>query len=219
MATNYTDWLSCSPDQGSGDSISFLSADENTGRVARARNVIVTAVGVSKPCTVRVDQKAKAEFVSFDDGASRAADKTASTITITGLSNSTKLSFSWVNGTADILLPETYLAGGTSTTNGSDISGDPGASAQYAFSITLEIPLNDTIEEVTRVLKVTAAGGQVATLSIVQAAGDPRIIVDPQYITISAEGSETPSITIYSNTSWTITDEYTDQAGGGTSGK
>ena len=65
-------------------------------------------------------------------------------------------------------IPLTYMAGGSSTNNGEAISGDPGASAQYAFSIELDFPANDTVEEVTRTLIVTANGGQAVQIAIVR---------------------------------------------------
>ena len=53
-------------------------------------------------------------------------------------------------------MPAQYTAAGISTNNGIAIAGDPGASSEFVFAIELEVPLNDTIEEVTRTLKVTA---------------------------------------------------------------
>jgi hypothetical protein len=88
-----------------------------------------------------------------------AADKTAGKVTITGKTNSKSLTFAFVGDSVDVTLPSTYTASGKSTSNGAAITGDPGASAEFAFSITLDIPLNDTIEEITRTLKVTPAGG------------------------------------------------------------
>ena len=78
------------------------------------------------------------------------------TITIQGKSNSSKLTFAWVGESYEVELPAQYTAAGISTNNGIAIAGDPGASSEFVFAIELEVPLNDTIEEVTRTLKVAA---------------------------------------------------------------
>ena len=82
--------------------------------------------------------------------------KGGGTITIQGKSNSSKLTFDWVGESYEVELPAQYTAAGLPTNNGTAIDGDPGASAEYTFVIELVVPLNDTIEEVTRTLKVTA---------------------------------------------------------------
>ena len=77
-------------------------------------------------------------------------------ITIQGKSNSSKLTFAWIGESYEVELPAQYTAAGLSTNNGTAIAGDPGASAEFAFTVELEVPLNNTIEEVIRILKVTA---------------------------------------------------------------
>lgn len=79
----------------------------------------------------------------------------------------------------------------------------PGAQNEFAFSIELEFPLNDTIDEVVRTLTVTANGGQAAQIAIKQAAGDARLSVNPLEITIPQDGSAV-SVQVTSNTSWTV---------------
>lgn len=202
MATKPS-WLSVNPSTGSGNGTIANSATEHTGRVARTGTVTVTGVGVSTPATYKVTQSPKSEFVSFDNGAEMSAPKIAGTVTVTGKSNSSKLTFSWAGESFEVDIPAQYSAGGVDTNNGVAIEGDPGASAQYAFSIALEFPKNDTIEEVTRVLVVTATGGQSVQISIVQAAGDARLSVSPTEMTIPQDGSAV-SVTVASNTSWTV---------------
>ena len=50
---------------------------------------------------------------------------------------------------------------------------------------------------------VTANGGQAVQISIVQAAGDARLFVNPTEITIPQDGSSV-SVQVTSNTSWTV---------------
>lgn len=196
-------WLQLSPTTGSGNGTISNSAGEHTGRIARTGTVTVTGAGVASPAVYSVTQTPKAEFVSYDNGAEMSAPKTAGTVTVSGKSNSNSLTFSWVGDSLGVELPASYTASGLTTTNGEAISGDPGASAQYDFSIKLDFPKNDTIDEVTRTLLVTAQGGQTSQIAIKQAAGDARISVEPTEITIPQDGSAV-SVSVFSNTSWTV---------------
>jgi len=196
-------WLNINPSTGSGNGTIANSAAAHTGRMARTGTVTVTAVGVSTPATYQVTQEPKAEFVSFDNGAEMAANKTAGKVTVSGKTNSSKLTFSFLGETYDVELPANYLANGKSTANSAAVEGDPGAANQFAFSIELNFPMNDTIEEVDRTLVATANGGQAAQIVIKQAAGDARLSVSPTEITLTQEGTAV-SVTVESNTSWTV---------------
>lgn len=196
-------WLNLDPNKGSGNGTISNSAAAHTGRVARTGTVTVTAVGVETPVTYKVTQSPKAEFASFDNGAEMAADKDAGKVTITGKTNSTKLTFAFVGDGKDVELPAKYLANGVSTDNAAVIMGDPGATAEFAFSLELSLPKNDTIEEVSRTVKVTANGGQSQQIVVKQAAGDARISVEPTEITIPQDGSAV-SVTVSSNTTWEV---------------
>ena len=197
-------WLNVSPTSGSGNGTISNSASKHTGRVARTGVVTVTATGVSTPKTYNVTQTPSAEFVSFNDGDSMSVSKGGGTITIQGKSNSSKLTFAWVGESYEVELPAQYTAAGISTNNGTAIAGDPGASAEFVFAVELEVPLNDTIEEVTRTLKVTANSTNITKqIAIVQAAGDPRISLSTNSITLDTNGTAV-SVNVSSNTTWTV---------------
>ena len=196
-------WLIINPTQGSGNGTISNSANAHTGRVARTGTVTVTGVGVSTPATYRVTQEPKAEFASFDNGTEMSANKGAGKVTIVGKSNSAKLTFSWLGESYGVALPANYSAGGLTTNNGVNIEGDIGASAEYSFTLELDFPKNDTVEDITRTLIVTANGGQASQIAIVQAAGDARLSVSPTEITIPQDGSAV-SVTVTSNTTWTV---------------
>ena len=98
-------------------------------------------------------------------------------------------------------IPQSYTANGSPATNGAEITGDPGAANEYDFSLSLQFPANATVEEISRVLKVTAEGGQEAQIDIKQAAGDAYITVEPTEITLEADGTAV-SVTVKSNTQW-----------------
>lgn len=196
-------WLNVSPASGSGNGTISNSAAAHTGRVARTGVVTVTGSGVTTPATYKAIQEPKAEFASFNNGVEMAADKLGGKITVTGKTNSSKLTFAFVGDAQGVTLPASYLANGVSTNNNTTIEGDPGAANEFAFSIELTLPENTTIEDVNRVLKVTANGGQSEQITIKQAAGDAYLSVEPLEITIPQDGTAV-SVNVTSNTSWTV---------------
>ena len=196
-------WLSIDPSTGSGNGTIVNTGTVHTGRVARQGVVTVTAAGVAEPVTYKVTQEAKPEFVSFDNGAEMAAEKVAGKVLLKGKSNSSKLTFALVGEAAGLELPEVYTVAGVETTNAAEIEGDPGAANEYAFVVELNLPENETIEEVVRTVKVTSDGGEVAQIAVKQAAGDPTIEVNPTEVTMSADGTAV-SVEVTSNTSWTV---------------
>ena len=196
-------WLNVTPQSGSGNDTISNSASEHTGRVARTGTVTVTGVDVSKPATYQVIQSPKAEFVSFDNGAEMSAPKGGGAVTVTGKSNSQKLTFKWSGSVLDVTIPETYTANGSSANNGQNISGDPGATAEFAFNLSLTFPANTEVEEIQRILIVEASGGQSKQITIKQAAGDATLTVEPTEITIPQDGSA-QTVQVTSNTTWTV---------------
>lgn len=201
-------WLTINPGSGNGNGTIQFSGTGHTGRVART---YVATVSNSKTadCTINVSQTAKDEFVTLQATASPA--KEGGELTITGTSNSTKLTFSWKQSpspTLVLVIPARYAAGGTSTTNGTAISGDPGATAQYSFSIKFTIPANTTIKELVATLVVTDAGGHTAQCVITQAKGNAYLWVGAMDhtetdCTIPQAGTAT-GVRVYSNDAWTV---------------
>lgn len=205
-------WLTANPMSGSGNDDIQFSATPFTGRVQRQGTATVTGSGAPTPVTVTVTQSPKAEFVSFDQS-EWAAAKAGQTVTITGKSNSTKLNFTWVadgdnNPIPDIEIPAEYKVNGTNTDNNVDITGDPGATAEFTFSIDIVVPENETTQARQKTLSVAPASGSAVQTVIKQAAGDAFIWVNEEgtstaSITIPQEGTA-QSVTVLSNTSWTV---------------
>lgn len=201
---------------GVGNATITNTGAAHTGRVQRTTTVTGTATGVSPNKTYTVVQKSKSEFVSFNNGAEITVAKTGGALTITGKSNSSKLTFALLELTDDgkttnvvegglkLKLPAKYDAGGAQTSNDTAISGDPGATAEFTFSIKFtDIVANSTINELTAALKVTAQGGQTAQISIRQSAGDPQFSFGQNTITLEASGGAVTN-SVISNTSWTL---------------
>lgn len=202
----YASWANPNKTSGNGNDTVSWSATAHTGREARQTTATFAASGVESK-TLTIIQSGKTEFVSFDS-ATASVDKTGGTLTITGKSNSSKLTFA-LTGTNGIglTLPTKYKANSVDTNNGTAIAGDPGAAQEYVFSITFTgIDENTTIDSKVSQLTVTPNSGSSAaqTCTITQAAGDAYLTISPSTITIPAAGTPAQSVTVSSNTNWTI---------------
>lgn len=197
-------WIKVNPSQGSGDAtVNVSSVQEHTGRKSRTTTLTWKAANVAD--VVRnVSQAGKPEkdALQFDSAAS--ADKSGKLVTISGVSNSAKLSFSLGTGDlTDIVLPSTYTANSVSTNNGAAISGDPGAVAEYNFSIAITVPANDDISAKTRQIIVEDEAGNRAICTLTSAAGDAYVTVQEGTIELDYKGTAVPW-TVESNTTWTV---------------
>lgn len=195
------------PSSGSGDTTLQVKAEvANRGnRVAQTATFEVEAVGVAEKKQFVANHLPAAEFIQFDN-TSPAVDKGGGAVTLTGTSNTTKITFS--KGSGDIIAADisaiAYQANGSSATSGTAIIGDPGAKAKYSFSLTLTAVANDTIEARTQQIIATANGGQKATATLNQTAGDPFIEVTPTSIDVPQDGSAV-QVTVDTNTTFTVT--------------
>ena len=195
-------WLKVDPSQGSGNAtVKVSSTAEHTGRKARTTTLTWKAANV-QDIVRNVSQAGKPEHVSIAESAS--ADKAGKLVTISGVSNSAKLTFSFGSGNlTDITLPSTYTANSVSTNNGAAISGDPGAAAEYNFSIAITVPANPDIAEKTRQIIVTNEAGDTAICTLRSAAGDAYVTVQEGTIELDYLGTAV-SWSVESNTTWTI---------------
>lgn len=195
-------WVKVNPSQGSGNAtVNVSSTAEHTGRKARTTTLTWKAANVAN--VVRnVSQAGKPEYVDIADAAS--ADKAGKVVTITGVSNSAKLTFSFGTGNlTEISLPATYMANSISTSNGAAINGDPGATAEYNFSISITVPANNEIEAKTRQIIVEDEAGNRDVCTLTSAAGDAYVTVQEGTIELDYLGTAVPW-SVESNTTWTI---------------
>lgn len=204
MASQKFGFVTVDPASGSGDQAVNFSGEKHAGRLQRTINLTATTNGGAKKALV-VNQAAAAEVVR-SDSPNASAQKTGGNVTITGKSNSTKLTFSVTpaeeNGLT-LQLPADYTAAGKITANGAVIADDPGAAGEFVWSITISgVPANVTIDELTATLKVTAAGGQTANVTVTQAAGDSTIELDKETINLDVNGTQ-QTVNVTSNDSWT----------------
>lgn len=195
-------WVKVNPSQGSGNAtVNVSSNGEHTGRVARTTILTWKAANVAD-IQRTVNQAGKPEYVDIADAAS--ADKAGKVVTISGVSNSKKLTFSFGTGDlTDISLPSTYTANSVSTANGAAITGDPGAAAEYNFSISITVPANDDITAKTRQIIVTDEAGHRDVCTLTSAAGDAYVTIAEGDIELDYQGTPV-AVEVKSNTTWTI---------------
>lgn len=204
--------LTVTPSEGNGNkTISVTSKTKPTGRNDVRSSITGKIVGQSNSVTINVTEKGKAEFVTFSG-----KDKTVNvgedgeTIKITGTSNSSKLTFSW--STNEIGIPNVTsftVNGDTSATSGTAITGDPGATAQYTFEVSIVVPKNNTTDNRDSVLKVTCNTTSITdNFTISQMAGAAYLYLNSTgtttaSITIPQEGTS-QTVNVLSNTNWTF---------------
>ena len=197
-------WVKVNPASGSGNAtVNVSSTNEHTGRKARTSTLTWKAANVTDIVrSVSQAGKPEKDALTFDSAAS--ADKGGKLVTISGVSNSEKLTFSFGTGDlTDITLPSTYMANSISTANGAAISGDPGAAAEYNFSIAITVPANNEIAAKTRQVIVEDAAGNRAICTLTSAAGDAFVTVQEGTIELDYHGTPVPW-TVESNTTWSI---------------
>lgn len=199
----YSSWLTPSKISGSGnDTVNVSANTSNTGRNARSTTVTFKAVGVSDVART-VNQAGKPEFGNFSSSTAAAA-KEGQTLTLSGTSNSSELTFSKGTDNIGITLPSSYTAAGMTINNGSAITGDPGATQEFAWSIQLTVPANTSIDPLTCQIVVTDDAGHTSTCTITLAAGDATLSVSPASVDLPWDGSTSASFAVTSNTNWTV---------------
>ena len=196
-----------SPSTGSGDTTLQVKAETaNRGnRVPHIATFEVDGTGVAEKKQFVAKHLPANEFIDFDNK-NPAVDKGGGIITLTGKSNSQKITFS--KGTGNIIGANIaaikFTANGAEATSGTAIPGDPGAKAKYSFSLTLTAAANETIRARTQQIIATANGGQKATTTLNQTAGDPFIEVTPTSIDVPQDGTAV-QVTVDTNTTFTVT--------------
>jgi hypothetical protein len=195
------DWVKVTPSQGSGDAnVNVSSYQPHTGRSVRTTILTWKAANVAD-VQRSVSQAGKPEFVDVADAAS--ADKAGKIVTITGTSNSAKLTFSLGTGNLNVSLPNKYIANSLEIVNGAAITGDPGAISEYNFSISITVPANSSTDTFTRQIIVEDGAGHRDVCTLTQAAGDAYITISANIIELDYLGTPV-TVEVKSNTDWTV---------------
>lgn len=219
MATipSYLSWV---PKTGTGNAqIKINSVSPYTGRVDRSTRVPGKIVGKSNAVpgkivvksdavTVTVLEKAVDEFIIPDILIINVA-KGGETIHVTGKSNSKLLTFTWKTNFGIANVTSFKVNGSTTATSGTAITGDPGATGEYTYDVTVVVPKNETIKARSATLEIKGEGSTVVkTITITQALGDSYLYLKSQGTTIATvtipKGGGEQILTVLSNDEWTF---------------
>lgn len=162
-------WLTVNPMAGEGNATLTNSGTIHKGRLERQTVVTAVVKGIEAAKSYQVKQEPTAEYITLDK-TSFDVGEGALTITVSGKSNSPKITFSLGTGNdIPIVLPSNYTANGLLTVNGTLIPDDPGAVDEFVFSMQIPIPKN-TVGKRTGKVSVTGSTSSVTgTVTITQA--------------------------------------------------
>ena len=173
-------WITFGTTEGSMNGSSEITAAAYTGRVAREGTITGTTAGGATDTTA-VTQEGAAEVITFDSVENLTAAAVGQRVTISGKSNSANLKVTTYKepfGHIDGLTYELAIAGVKEESwDGSKniaITGDPGASAMYDFTLTVIVPENkSTLRLVQEGLQLNNANESVYSdsIMIIQEAG------------------------------------------------
>lgn len=201
-------WITFGTTEGSMNGSSEITAAAYTGRVAREGTITGTTAGGATDTTA-VTQEGAAEVIIFDSVENLTAAAVGQRVTISGKSNSANLKVTTYKepfGHIDGLTYELAIAGVKEESwDGSKniaITGDPGASAMYDFTLTVIVPENkSTLRLVQEGLQLNNANESVYSdsIMIIQEAGVQNyatpvisMFTYPESNIPASGGSETP---------------------------
>lgn len=208
MATipSYLSWV---PKTGTGNAqIKINSVSPYKGRSNRTTEISGKIVGKSNSVTVTVVETAAVEYIT-PDGLSINVAKDGETIHVTGKSNSKILTFKWKTNFGISSVTSYKVNGSVTATSGTAITGDPGATGEYAYDVTIVVPKNETITTRSATLEIKGEGSTVVkTITITQALGDSYLYLNLQgtttaTVTIPKGGGE-QTLSVLSNDEWTF---------------
>ena len=208
MATipSYLSWV---PKTGTGNAqIKINSAKPYTGRTDRSTTISGKIVGKTNTVKVVVTEKAADEFIT-PDGLTINVVKDGDTIHVTGKSNSKLLTFTWKTNFGIANVTSFKVNSSTTATSGTAIAGDPGATGEYNYDVTVVVPKNGTITARSAILEIKGEGSTVVkTITITQALGDSYLYLNTQGTTIATvtipKGGGEQILKILSNDEWTF---------------
>lgn len=184
---SYLSWI---PKTGIGNTqIKINSASPYTGRTDRSTPISGKIVGKTNTVRVIVTEKATDEFITPDSSTINVT-KDGETIHVIGKSNSKLLTFTWKTNFGIANVTSFKVNSSTTATSGTAIAGDPGATGEYTYEVTVVVPKNETITARSATLEIKGEGSTVVkTITITQALGD-------SYLYLNLQGTTTATVTI-----------------------
>lgn len=192
MATipSYLSWV---PQTGTGNAqIKINSANPYTGRTDRSTAISGKIVGKTNTVRVIVTEKAADEFITPNSLTINVV-KGGETIHVAGKSNLKLLTFTWKTNFGIANVTSFKVNSSTTATSGTAITGDPGATGEYTYDVTVVVPKNETITARSATLEIKGEDSTVVkTITITQALGD-------SYLYLNSQGTTTATVTIPKN--------------------
>ena len=206
LIPSYLSWV---PKTGTGNKqIKINSTTPYKGRSNRTTQISGKIVGKSNSVTVTVVETAASEYIT-PNSLSISVAKGGETIHVTGKSNSKILTFKWKANFGISPVTSYKVNGSVSATSGTAITGDPGATGEYTYDVTIVVPKNETIIARGASLEIKGEGSTVVkTISIIQGRGDSYLYLNSQgtttaTVTIPKDGGE-QTLSVLSNDEWTF---------------
>lgn len=208
MATipSYLSWV---PKTGTGNKqIKINSVSPYKGRVDRSTKVPGKIVGKTNAVTVTVLETAADEFITPNDS-TISVTKDGGTIHVIGKSNSKLLTFTWKTNFDIANVTSFKVNGSTAATSGTAITGDPGATGEYTYDVTVVVPRNETIKVRSATLEIKSEDPSVVKIiTITQALGDSYLYLNSKDTTtatvIIPKGGGEKTLSVLSNDEWTF---------------
>jgi hypothetical protein len=221
MATLIDPWLGVNMASGSAvtnQQIIFTSLVQNNGRTATKQGVVTGATsGNVATDTLTVKQISRPAYIS---ASSQQVGASARSITMQGTSNCKGLNFAKASQHDDhFVLPRNYqvLVNGSWIDVGiaTAITGDPGASAEYQWRITLTMDPNTLATSITEYLQINDIENiatpqspgmtQLGTSASIRFTDDKGDDID--YVEVPAEQGGTNAVNVYltANDAWSLT--------------
>lgn len=196
-------WCTVTPTTGSGNKSISISSGAHTGRSARNTTVTVQNKNGTKPSkAITVSQASKAEFLTFET-TKPAIPASGGTVIINGRSNTDVISLTeYKNG---LSVTSTMKVGATVIpTNTGEVPGDPGAAAEYDFTVTIVIGANPSAKTSYIEIEVETGGGIGTTMCSIPILGNTSALTtDKTSISLVNAGTAQP-VAVTSNDEWTI---------------
>ncbi len=179
-ATCNQTWLTLNPSSGSGNGSVTITAEANPSVSERTAIITVSASGVASQ-TITVTQITGNAILSVSSSVLNIPAAEGSTTTFDIISN-----VSW-----SVVSDQTWLAVNSASGSGNG-------------TVTLTSAKNETTEERTAIVTVSAPGVASQLVTITQAAGEATLLVSPLTLNVAASNGSTESFNVTSNISWTV---------------
>ena len=194
------------PSTGSGNTQLSVSATADRGnRVTQSATFKVATPGDGPSDQFTANHVAAAEFIT-PTSMSPAVPKDGGNVTITGTANSPVITFA--KGSGEIIEGEiatiSYTANGSAATSGTEITGDPGATAKYTWSVSIPTTENPTVETRSQTITLSGDSMEPVTITLQQAVGDAELSLNPDTVNIPQAGTA-QTIQVTTNTTFTVT--------------